>query len=159
MDVISHNPAQTIRIGQRLGELLHPGDVVLLYGDFGVGKTHFTKGIAQGLGSDDMVNSPSFVLINEYRAGSAHRRARIYHVDLYRLEDPEALVGIGLEDVFEGHGIAVVEWAERAQAWLPAEYLAVHLRHVSETKRAIRFEPHGFRPNALVMELKQNAFL
>lgn len=158
LDIISHSPAQTIRIGQRLGDLLHIGDMVLLYGDFGAGKTHLTKGVAQGLGSDAMVNSPSFVLINEYRAGPAHRNARIYHVDLYRLEDPEALHGIGLEDVLDGHGIAVIEWAERAEGWLPADYLAIHLRHLSETKRALRFSPHGSRATTIVEALKQSAF-
>lgn len=158
LDVISHSPAQTIRIGQRLGELLRPGDVLPLYGDFGVGKTHLTKGIAQGLGSDDMVNSPSFVLINEYRASQAHRRARIYHIDLYRLEHPDALAGIGLEDALEGHGITIIEWAERAVGWLPSEHLAVHLRHLSETKRAIRFTPQGARAVSLVEALKQSAF-
>lgn len=158
LDVISHSPAQTVRIGLRLGELLHVGDVVLLYGEFGAGKTHLTKGIAQGLGSDAMVNSPSFVLINQYRAGPQHNRAPIYHVDLYRLEDPAALEGIGLEEALDGFGIGIIEWAERAAGWVPPEHLAIHLRHVSDTKRALRFEPHGPRAIALVDELKRTAF-
>lgn len=158
LDIVSHSAAQTVRIGHRLGELLGPGDTLLLYGDFGAGKTHMTKGIAQGLGSDDMVNSPSFVLINEYRSGQAHRRAPIYHIDLYRIEDPAALVGIGLDDALDGHGICVIEWAERLDALLPAEHLAIHLRHVSETKRSLRFEPHGQRAADLIESLKRTAF-
>jgi len=83
LDFISHSAAQTIRLGQRLGELMRQGDLVVLLGDFGAGKTHMIKGIAQGLGSTDLVNSPSFVLINEYRAGSPigwHRDAPQYAI-------------------------------------------------------------------------------
>src|SRR5262245_23385142 len=79
LDFISHSVAQTIRVGQRLGELLGPGDLILLLGDFGSGKTHLIKGIAQGLGSTDLVNSPSFVLINQYRSGPSHGQMTIYH--------------------------------------------------------------------------------
>lgn len=158
VDVISHSAAQTMRIGQRLGELLRVGDLVLLYGDFGAGKTHLTKGIAQGLGSNDMVNSPSFVLINEYRAGASHGRAPIFHIDLYRLEEPSALAGIGLDEAVDGHGICIIEWAERAQGWVPSDHLAVRMRHMSDTKRALRFEPHGAGALALVQTLKRSAF-
>src|SRR4029450_4081869 len=91
LDFISHSVAQTIRVGQRLGELLGPGDLVLLLGDFGSGKTHLIKGIAQGLGATALVNSPSFVLINQYRSGPSHERMPIYHADLYRIEDPAEL--------------------------------------------------------------------
>lgn len=97
LDFISHSPAQTIRVGQRLGELLQQGDLVLLLGEFGAGKTHFVKGIAQGLGSDDLVTSPSFVLMNEYRAGGERKRLPIYHTDLYRIESSAELEGIGLD--------------------------------------------------------------
>lgn len=158
LDFISHSAAQTIRVGQRLGELLRNGDVVLLNGDFGAGKTHFTKGIAQGLGSPDVVNSPSFVLINEYRADQAHGRVPIYHVDLYRIETPAALAGIGMEELLDSGGVCVIEWAERAREWLPGEYLSVHLSHLSETKRVLRFEPRGPRYESLVEEFKRSAF-
>ena len=94
LDFISHSAAQTIRIGQRLGELLRQGDLVVLLGDFGTGKTHLIKGVARGLGSADLVNSPSFVLINEYRAGEQHRSMPIFHVDLYRIEDSDELTNL-----------------------------------------------------------------
>lgn len=159
LDFISHSPAQTIRIGHRLGELLRRGDTILLLGEFGVGKTHLIKGIAQGLGSSDLVNSPSFVLINEYRAGERHGGMPIYHVDLYRVESTAELVGIGLEDALSGDGVCLIEWAERAQSWLPSEHLTIHLRHLSETKRVMRFEPQGPGYVALVEEFKRITFL
>src|SRR4051794_8023063 len=114
LDCISHSPAQTIRLGQRLGELLRQGDLVVLLGDFGTGKTHLIKGIAQGLGSTELVNSPSFVLINQYHAGLLHRSMPIYHADLYRIEDPDELTGIGIEDAWSGDGVCLIEWAEQA---------------------------------------------
>jgi tRNA threonylcarbamoyladenosine biosynthesis protein TsaE len=158
LDFISHSPAQTIRIGHRLGELLRRGDTILLLGEFGVGKTHLIKGIAQGLGSSDLVNSPSFVLINEYRTGVQHGHMPIYHVDLYRIESTAELAGIGLEDAPSGDGVCLIEWAERAEGWIPSEQITIHLRHLSETKRVLRFEPHGSRYVALIEEFKRNTF-
>ncbi|HEU5011198.1 MAG TPA: tRNA (adenosine(37)-N6)-threonylcarbamoyltransferase complex ATPase subunit type 1 TsaE [Roseiflexaceae bacterium] len=158
LDFISHSPAQTIRVGQRLGELLQQGDLVLLLGEFGAGKTHFVKGIAQGLGSDDLVTSPSFVLMNEYRAGAERKRMPIYHTDLYRIEASAELEGIGLDNALGGDGVCIIEWAERAQDWLPLEHVAVHLRHLSETKRVLRFVPRGERYETLVDALKRAAF-
>lgn len=155
LDVTSHSAEETVHLGEQLGQQLRAGDVVLLYGEFGAGKTHLTKGIALGLGSDDMVNSPSFVLINQYRSGAAHGRAPIYHIDLYRLEDTQALAGIGLDEALEGDGICVIEWAERAVDWLPPDYLAVLLRHTGETDRALRFQPHGSRAAAIVADLRR----
>lgn len=157
LDVRSHSPAQTVRLGTRLGALLQPGDLVLLYGDFGAGKTHFTKGLAQGLGSTDLVTSPSFVLINEYRSGVPQHRVPIFHIDLYRIEDPAALLGIGLDDALDGHGICIIEWAERAQTILPADALAIHIDHVSKRTRTLHFAPHGTRATALVDALKDTA--
>jgi tRNA threonylcarbamoyladenosine biosynthesis protein TsaE len=158
LDFISHSAGQTSRIGQRLGELLQLGDVVLLLGEFGAGKTHFAKGVALGLGSEDLVNSPSFVLINEYRAGPRHAGAPIYHIDLYRIESQAELAGIGLEDALAGDGVCLIEWAERAQGWLPTDHLAVHLQHLSDTKRVLRFVPHGRRYEELVAAFKKTAF-
>jgi tRNA threonylcarbamoyladenosine biosynthesis protein TsaE len=158
LDFISHSPAQTIRVGQRLGELLRPGDLVLLQGEFGAGKTHLTKGIAQGLGSADLVTSPSFVLINEYRAGEAQGRFAIYHADLYRIAEAAELPGIGLDDALSGDGVCLIEWPEQALGWLSDDYLVVQLRHLSETKRVLRFVPHGKRYEDLLEAFKRTAF-
>lgn len=158
LDVITHSAAQTIRIGQRIGELLERGDLVLLVGEFGSGKTHLIKGVVQGLGSEDLVNSPSFVFINEYRAGSRHQRMRIYHADLYRIAAQGELSGIGLEDSLAGDGVCLVEWADRAPVLLAEEHLAVQLQYLNDTKRVLQFVPHGRRYQSLVEELKKTAF-
>jgi tRNA threonylcarbamoyladenosine biosynthesis protein TsaE len=158
LDFISHSLAQTERIGQRLGEYMQAGDVVLLLGNVGVGKTHLVKGIARGLGSTDLVTSPSFVLINEYQADPQHAGLRIYHVDLYRIDDPAELTSIGLEEIWNDQGVCLIEWAERAQDWLPNDHLAIHMQHLSETKRILRFVPHGERYQQLVEAFKGVTF-
>lgn len=158
IDFISHSAAQTARIGQRLGENLCAGDVLLLYGTLGVGKTQLIKGIVQGLGSDDMVTSPSFVLINEYRAGSSSAVQHIYHADLYRMENPAELGAIGLEELWQGDTICLVEWAERGEGWLPRDNLAIYMAHLDETKRVLRLVPQGQRYLDLVETFKTTAF-
>lgn len=157
VECISHSPAQTMAIGQQLGSLLRAGDILLLLGDLGVGKTHLVKGIVQGLGSVDLVTSPSFVLINEYVADAAHARVRIYHVDLYRITDPADLTSIGLEEIWNDQGICMIEWAERAQHWLPELYLAVQIHYVDETIRILRFVPYGERYQQLMAQFKDAA--
>ncbi|WP_129626267.1 tRNA (adenosine(37)-N6)-threonylcarbamoyltransferase complex ATPase subunit type 1 TsaE [Candidatus Oscillochloris fontis] len=158
LDFISHSPAQTERIGQRLGEQFQPGDLILLIGDFGVGKTHLVKGVARGLESPDLVTSPSFVLINEYHAGSARRTMPIYHADLYRIAEAGELTTIGLDELWAGDGVCLIEWPERAGALLPAEHLAIHMQHLSETKRRLRLAPHGPRYVALLDRFKDMTF-
>jgi tRNA threonylcarbamoyladenosine biosynthesis protein TsaE len=158
LDFISHSPAQTERIGQRIGALLQPGDLLLLVGTFGVGKTHLARGITRGLGSADLVTSPSFVLVNEYCAGPEHGKMPIYHVDLYRLADGDDLNTIGLEELWESNGVCLVEWPERAADIVPADHIAMHMSHLSETKRRLRLIPHGKRYNALVNQFKGMSF-
>ena len=103
------NESETSQAGEALGATLRPGDVVLLYGDLGAGKTAFVRGLARGIGANpDDVSSPTFTLVQEY-AGPA---ATLYHVDLYRLEGPE-IEDLGLEDLVSGDGIVAIEWAER----------------------------------------------
>jgi tRNA threonylcarbamoyladenosine biosynthesis protein TsaE len=158
LDFITHSASQTVRIGQRLGEYLQRGDLILLQGDLGVGKTQLAKGIALGLGSDDLVTSPSFVLLNEYRAGPQWPGMRIYHADLYRIEDAAELGAIGMEETWNSHDICLMEWAERAESWLPAERLMIQMRHLDETKRVLRFVPQGQRYRDLVETFKHTVF-
>lgn len=158
LDFISHSPAQTERVGQRLGEQLLPGDLLLLIGTFGVGKTQLARGIVRGLGSDDLVTSPSFVLVNEYRAGHRWQHMAIYHVDLYRIAAEGELATIGLEELWSGDGVCLIEWPERVRSRIPADHLAVHIQHLSETKRRLRLVPHGKRYIDLVTTFKGTAF-
>lgn len=153
LDFISHGAAQTHRLGLRLGELLAARDVVLLEGGLGAGKTVLAQGIAQGLGIDDPVTSPTFTLIHEY-AG----RLPLYHVDLYRLAGDADAAGIGLEEYVYGDGVTVIEWPDRATKLLPADHLTISLRPISETKRAVRLIPEGERYRQLVGRFKRGVF-
>ena len=124
---------ETIKLGASLGATLQPGDVVLLYGELGAGKTAFVRGIAEGVGaSADEVSSPTFTLVQEY-AGS---RATLYHVDLYRLE-PKEVQDLGLEELVAGDAIVAIEWAER-WAGRPDDVIEVWIEDAEEERRSIR---------------------
>ncbi|MBP1467137.1 tRNA (adenosine(37)-N6)-threonylcarbamoyltransferase complex ATPase subunit type 1 TsaE [Candidatus Chloroploca sp. M-50] len=158
VDFISHSPAQTERVGLRLGELLLPGDLLLLLGTFGVGKTQLVRGVARGLGSDDLVTSPSFVLVNQYRASPRFASLPIYHVDLYRIAETAELATLGLDELWSGEGVCLIEWPEPAAPTLPETYLAIFLQHLSETKRQIRMAPFGKRYVELLNAFKETTF-
>lgn len=155
LDIVSHGVEQTRRLGAHLGRLLAPGDVILLEGEFGSGKTTFTQGIAKGLGLDSRyVNSPTFTLINEYRGGKLH----LAHIDLYRLQGEEEIATLGLDDYLEGRGATVIEWPAEAASWLPEERLSVQFSHLNETKRTLRFYATGARYAQLLQDFKRAAF-
>ena len=153
LDVISHSVEQTRRLGARLAEYLEPGDVVLLSGNLGAGKTVFAQGLAAGLGVDEPVTSPTFTLIHEYSG-----RLPLYHVDLYRIGGEAEAGDLGLEDYLYGDGVTVIEWAERAGHLVPHNRLTVTLRPVAETKRAVRLVPTGERYVQLLAAFKRSAF-
>jgi tRNA threonylcarbamoyladenosine biosynthesis protein TsaE len=149
----------TIALGRRLGVLLQPGDVVLLFAPFGAGKTHLTKGIAAAWGVDpDDVNSPSFVLVNQYDSAPkgypAHRRTPIFHADLYRVESPDDVATVGLEDLLDARGLVIVEWAEHAAGFVPAEHLAIHIEIVNDSERVLRLHAHGARYEQLLDQVR-----
>jgi len=110
MKLISHSPAETLELGSRLARTLSPGDVVLLTGTLGSGKTTLARGMAIGLGIEDpaSVHSPSFTLVNRYQG-----RCPIYHADLYRVAGEREMRTIGLEDMCGSEGITIIEWGER----------------------------------------------
>ena len=145
--LVSNGPEETRAIGERLGALLQAGDVVLLQGELGAGKTTFVQGIARGLGFDGSVSSKSFVLLGEY-AG----RVKLYHADLYRLEDPEQAFDLALDEV-SADGALVVEWPERAMDTLADEHLLVRFAVRDETGRVLLFEPRGERATEIAGKL------
>jgi tRNA threonylcarbamoyladenosine biosynthesis protein TsaE len=153
LDFISHSEAQTRRLGARLAPLLLPGDVLALVGDLGSGKTRWVQGVGEGLGVTDPVVSPTFTLVNEYQG-----RCPVYHIDLYRLASASETATFGLEDYLYGYGITLIEWADRAEHLLPAEYLTVELHYLEETKRRVILRPHGQRFLALLEAFKQATF-
>ena len=130
----THSPEETQEIGVKIGCQLNPGDVVALVGDLGVGKTCLTQGIARGAGvyQDQTVNSPSYILINEYEG-----KIPVYHIDLYRLERLEDIIALGLEEYLEGEGVCVIEWADRLGELLPESYIQVSITGEDEFTRAI----------------------
>ena len=132
---------QMVELGVRLGRRLRLGDVVLLHGDLGAGKTTLARGIARGLGVADPVQSPTFTLVAEYDARLADGSpARLYHLDLYRLTDPTELESFGYETYLAPtDGITLVEWPERAADHLPDAYLLVSIQHDGPA-RQLRFQ-------------------
>ena len=114
--------------GRELGGKLGPGDVVALCGELGAGKTTLAKAIASGLGVTETVTSPTFTLICEYKSG----RLPLYHIDVYRLENPEELAGMGLDEYFYGSGITIVEWADRIGWLLPKESTRIELSYTDD---------------------------
>jgi tRNA threonylcarbamoyladenosine biosynthesis protein TsaE len=137
--------------GQALGALLGRGDVVLLYGEVGAGKTHFSKGIVAGAGSRDTVTSPTFVFINEYRATAT---LPVFHVDLYRIESPHELDTIGLDDATSGAGICLIEWPERDPRLVEMPHIAVHFSHLAPQQRRIQVQATHGRPHMLAATLQ-----
>jgi len=104
------SPEETLGFGENLGKCLEPGDIVLLFGDLGAGKTTLTQGICIGLGLPDgeYIRSPTFTLVNEYQG-----KFPIYHIDLYRMESREEIESLGLEEILFGKGVSIVEWSEK----------------------------------------------
>jgi tRNA threonylcarbamoyladenosine biosynthesis protein TsaE len=125
----------TREIGAALGRAAGPGDVLALSGDLGAGKTCLVQGVAAGLGAAGPVTSPTFILVNEHVG-----RLVLYHVDLYRTDSLEEIRALGLEELFDGDGLTVVEWAEKAEAILPPRAVWVRIQGAGDEPRGIDLE-------------------
>jgi tRNA threonylcarbamoyladenosine biosynthesis protein TsaE len=145
-----HDLPATEALGRRLGGLLFPGAVVALVGPLGAGKTHLTRAVAEGLGIADSraVSSPTFVLIQEYRA-----RLPIYHFDAYRLHGEGEFLDLGAHEYLEADGVCLIEWADRVPRCMPPEHLRVELVVTGETSRRAAVTGYGERYEALVRGL------
>jgi tRNA threonylcarbamoyladenosine biosynthesis protein TsaE len=148
--VISHSPTETEAFGEQWGRVAQSGWVLGLSGDLGAGKTQLVKGVARGLGAVDRVHSPTFALINQYDSG----RLPLFHLDLYRLDTREQIVGAGLEPYFyQPSGVTVVEWAERwfgkkpgfrvQDAAFPGHVCLILIEALGDTERRITYENFG----------------
>jgi tRNA threonylcarbamoyladenosine biosynthesis protein TsaE len=134
--LVTKSEAETVRLGRSLAADLRAGDVVLLEGVLGAGKTALSRGIASGLGvPEEEVRSPTFTLVNPYRG-----RLPVYHVDLYRIEAARDLDELGLEEILGTDGVAIVEWAERLAVWRPPYALVVRIEDRGGSEREIRIE-------------------
>lgn len=138
IELKTKSPEKTRSLGRIIGLMARPGDVLLLEGKLGAGKTCLTQGIALGLGIEDNVLSPTFVIMREF-----YGRLNLYHVDLYRLDDIDESMDLGLDDYLYGDGLCVLEWAEKALSILPGKYLMIRIDYTSDTGRSFRLEPHG----------------
>ncbi len=151
MIFLSHSPAATLSLGKRMGELLKPGSIIALIGELGCGKTLLTRGICAGLGVPlRQVNSPTFVMVNEYRG-----RLPVFHMDLYRLGSIDDGFEIGIMDYLSraGSGVMIIEWAEKILSLLPADLLKIEFQILSARKRRISFSASGDRFGNLFKEL------
>ena len=131
--IITNNAAETRELGTRLAEKLKAGDVILLEGELGAGKSELARGVARGLGVTETVTSPSFTILNVYESG----RIPLYHFDWYRLESAEELYELGMDEYLGGDGIAVVEWAERCPDAVPEDCIRIRLEATGEETRRI----------------------
>jgi tRNA threonylcarbamoyladenosine biosynthesis protein TsaE len=130
--------SDTRALAARIARVARPGDVVALYGDLGAGKTCFVQGFAAGLGVAATVTSPTFIMIGEH-AG----RLPLYHVDLYRTERLDEIRALGIEELFDGDGVTVVEWAEKAAPLLPSRTLHVRILGAGDEPRTIEVTGAG----------------
>ena len=137
LEIITHGPDETREVGKILGSHARPGDVLLLVGGLGSGKTCLTQGILWGLGVDEYARSPTFVLVARYTG-----RLTMYHIDLYRLDSVDEVVDLGLDEYLLGDGVSVVEWAEKALDVFPEQHLLIQIDHVDEETRRMTFLDH-----------------
>lgn len=137
---VTREAAETHELGRRIGAAAGPGTVLALIGPLGAGKTQLAKGVAAGLGIDGVVNSPTFILMNEHVG-----RLRLYHVDAYRLGEAKEAVEAGLVDDRQADGVLVVEWADRLEGYLPSGRLEIRLTEPSgePTHRVVHWSATG----------------
>lgn len=171
LDVISHSSTQTQRFGMRLGELLRGGELLLLDGQLGMGKTTFTQGLALGMGITSVISSPTFTLLKEYpgqpfapgtreESRPGKRGPALYHFDFYRLDEPDELFDLGFEEYFgDASGVSVVEWAEKAEGFWPAGKLRIRMKLLSETKRGLLFTATGASYCTLLRQFQKNTYV
>ncbi len=139
----------TEEFGKRLGNVLKKGDIVCLNGDLGAGKTTLTKSIGIGLGVSEYITSPTFALINEYDG-----RLKVYHFDVYRLENIDELDDLGFDEYFFGDGVCIIEWAEKIEGMLPKEIIVLNIEKGEELdKRVVSIAGSGSRYKEVLREM------
>ncbi len=136
MTFTTHTSEETIELGKVIGSLLKPGDVLAMTGTLAAGKTTITKGIAEALGVDDNITSPTFCLISEY-SGS---KMPLYHMDVYRLDGAEDFMNLGVEEMLYGNGVCIIEWSEKVQKELPKKTVFMTITPHDDGTRTIDVE-------------------
>jgi len=152
LSIVTESAEATRALGRKLGLALEAGSCVALVGPLGAGKTQFVKGIAAGAGVPDRqtVNSPTFVLVNEYDG-----RLHLYHLDTYRLGDSAELERLGFGEMLYAGGAVIVEWADRVAEALPEDHLRVSFEHAGESRRRVVVTAGGERSRGLLAEMRE----
>lgn len=153
LQTTTYSPQETKQLGEKLGRQIQTGTVIALFGDLGSGKTVFVQGLAQGLSVPDSyyITSPSYTLINEYPG-----RHTLFHVDLYRIDNPVDFEEIGLHEILYNNGVVAIEWADRLNEDLPAEYLNIQLEIASDDSRKIYLTAYGLEAANLLKSLDES---
>jgi len=140
VEIVTHSPAETLEFGRALARKIEPPCVVLLEGDLGSGKTTLAKGLIAGLGlaREEEVTSPSYTLVHEYG-----QENKVYHVDLYRIEDPQGLASLGLEELYGQRAIVIIEWGEKLGDNVPDQHLRIQMEYLSSDNRKITLHRLG----------------
>lgn len=129
----THSAEETIALGEKLGNLLEPGDIIAMTGTLAAGKTTITKGIAKALGVDDNVTSPTFCLISEYEG----TKMPLYHMDVYRLEGSEDFINLGVDEMLYGKGVCIIEWCEKVKSEMPKKTIWMTITPYEDGSRDI----------------------
>lgn len=140
MTFVTHSAEETIQLGKKIGSMLKPGAIIAMEGNLAVGKTTITKGIAESLGIEEAITSPTFTLISEYEG-----KMPLYHMDVYRLDSCEDFINLGVEDLMYGDGVSIIEWSERVREELPKSTITLRLEIRGDGGRDITLEnwPYG----------------
>lgn len=142
MTHFTNSAEETIEFGKKIGSKLKKGDIIALQGTLAAGKTTITKGIAEALGIDDTITSPTFCIISEY-----YGKMPLYHMDVYRLEGTDDFINLGVDDMLYGNGVCLIEWSEKIMRELPSKTIILKLETIEEnsSKRKITLEnwPYG----------------
>ncbi|MEQ8198078.1 MAG: tRNA (adenosine(37)-N6)-threonylcarbamoyltransferase complex ATPase subunit type 1 TsaE [Clostridiaceae bacterium] len=144
MEYIVDSVEKTSELGKKLGASARPGDIFCLTGDLGTGKTHFSKGFAEGLGVTETITSPTFTIVNEYHSG----KIPLFHFDVYRVSDPDEIMAIGFDEYIFGNGVTLIEWANYIEDILPEEFVHINiskLPEAGETYRKVKITAYGER--------------
>ena len=157
MNLSTNNNVETLAFGERLGRCLKPGDIILIFGDLGAGKTTLTQGICRGLGvTEEYIRSPTFTVVNEY-----FKTFPIYHIDLYRLESFSDIKALGLEEYLFANGVSIIEWAEKLSPepnQVPGlgidERIEIHIIIEEENHRSFRVEMINQNQRSLNLHVK-----
>lgn len=144
MEFLVNDVSKTLELGRKLGALANSGDIICLTGDLGTGKTHISKGFAEGLNITEHITSPTFNIVNEYHSG----RLTLYHFDVYRVNDPDEIYAIGFDEYIFGDGVSLIEWANYIEELIPEEYLHINIKkmpELGEDYRQITLKAYGPR--------------